>query len=229
VGANKCGVELGCVAYCGKSQIVSADGSMLSLASQDAEETLVASVQVGAPAPARATGFRPAAQQASHPAQAPLRIALASREFQDEAFMEERLRIIEASLLVMPESTYPAAGSDEVPLLFVTDDVVLDPGGLAAYRLRGVDLVVWKTGVEPPWQTAFARARALELRMYVITMDNSGRAFAVDPDGAVVCGTFGGYEIAGFTYDPARAQQTMVAPGTDVRAGLERAREHAQR
>ena len=49
------------------------------------------------------------------------------------------------------------------------------------------------------------------------------RAFAVDPDGAIVCGTFAGYELAAFTFEQARTTAWRVAPFTDVRAALERA------
>ncbi len=86
------------------------------------------------------------------------------------------------------------------------------------------DFAVWHTSYDPDWQVTFARARALELRMYLVVIDTQrSRAFAVDPDGAVICGTFDGYEIASFSYDPVRTAQTLVAPGTDIRLGLERA------
>lgn len=229
VAANKCGVELGCVAYCGKSQIIAADGSIVAFGAQDAPQTIAARVETGAPRASRTSCSNlelPPVQRSRHAA---VRIAIAPREFRDEAFMEQRLRMLEAELLVMPATTYPAPGNEEAPVLFVGDEIVLDPGGLAAHRLAGVDLAVWNTAIDLEWQAAFARARALELRMYVIVMDARGRAFSVDPDGSVTCGTFGDYEIAAFTYDPARSAQTVVAPGTDVRAGLERARNHAKR
>jgi hypothetical protein len=80
---------------------------------------------------------------------------------------------------------------------------------------------VWETAYEPEWQREFARARAVELRMYVVVIDASHRnAYAVDPDGNVVCGTFGGYDVASFAFDPDRARQTLVAPSTDVLDGL---------
>jgi predicted amidohydrolase len=108
------------------------------------------------------------------------------------------------------------------------DAQVLDPASLAGVRRHGVDFAIWRTSYEPQWQEKFARARALELRMYVVVFDEGrNRAYAVDPDGAILCGTFDGYEIASFTYDPARTAQTFVAPGTDVLAGLNRAALHA--
>ena len=227
VAANKCGVELGCVAYCGKSQIVSAEGTVIAVAAQAHEETILGSVEIGAQPSARRDLRTFSTTPVSSTRHTPVRIAIAAREFSAEAFMEERLRILEAELLVMPGATYPIAGSDEAPLIFVNDEIVLDPGALAAHRLAGVDFAVWNTELEGPWQSAFARARALELRMYIVVIDRNDRAYAVDPDGAILCGTFDGYEIASFTYDPERTKQTMVAPGTDVRAGLERAYDHA--
>jgi hypothetical protein len=59
--------------------------------------------------------------------------------------------------------------------------------------------------------------------MYVIVFDQRARrAFAVDPDGAVVAGTFDDYCMASFSLDPRRTMETTVAPGTDVADGLER-------
>jgi hypothetical protein len=48
------------------------------------------------------------------------------------------------------------------------------------------------------------------------------RAYAVDPDGAVIAGTFDGYHLASFTFDPRKASATVVAPRTDVAEGLDR-------
>ncbi len=227
VAANKCGVELDCVAYCGKSQIVDADGVVLAMASQDSEETLYASIAVGPPRTSRRELPSLSPVNRDGRVRKPVRIAISREELQTERYMEERLRILEAELLIMPQSTYPAAGNDDAPVLFVGDDTMYDPAGLVAARLGGADLAVWTTQADESSQAAFARTRAIELRMYVITIDAANRAFAVDPDGAVICGTFGDYAMASFTYDPAKADQTLVAPGTDVRAGLQRASAHA--
>lgn len=220
VAANKCGVELGCVAYCGKSQIVSADGTLAAIAPQHADAVLTASVELPQARATRAPLAQIATEIAPRAA-APIRVALCAHETDDER-LRDRLRILEASLLV---SAGPQASpkSDFTPLL-LHDDRVLDPGFLAAHRLAGWTFAVWQTQLDPQWQVTFARARALELKMYLAVIDSARRrAFAVDPDGAVICGTYDGYEIASFTYDPARTEQTLVAPGTDVRAGLERA------
>jgi hypothetical protein len=65
--------------------------------------------------------------------------------------------------------------------------------------------------------------------MYLIVLDAAHhRAYAVDPDGTLLCGTFGDYEIASFAYDRAKTRQTAVAPGTDVLEGLQRAHAHAR-
>jgi hypothetical protein len=59
------------------------------------------------------------------------------------------------------------------------------------------------------------------LRAYVVVFDTPRRrAFAVDPDGAVLCGTYGAFELAAFTFDRGRTDAWRVAPATDVREAL---------
>ena len=213
VAANKCGTELECVAYCGKSQIVAADGTLLAIAPQDAEETIESQIEIGAAKPYRATMSAEALPPSVERAR---RIAITPRAAREGD--AQILRILEADECIY--GTHAAA---------VDDDRFLDPAGLVSSRVAGCTLAVWRTHFDPHWQVTFARARALELRMYVVVIDTArARAYAVDPDGSIVCGTFDGLEIAGFVYDPQRARQTAVAPGTDVLQGLERAAAHAQ-
>ncbi len=69
----------------------------------------------------------------------------------------------------------------------------------------------------------FARTRAAELRAYVVVFDSPRRrAFAVDPDGAVVCGTFGAFELAAFTFER-RAHRRMEGCAGDRRTRRSRA------
>lgn len=212
IAANKCGVELHSVAYCGKSQIVAADGTPLALASQDRAETLIAQIEITATHAPRWHGVAPVLDAMPD---AQLRIAITPCE--PKPGDGEVLRILEADRLIHAQT--PA----------VDDELVLDPAGLTSLRLSGSTLVVWRTSYDPQWQVSFARARALELRIYVVVIDASRqRAYAVDPDGTVMCGTYGEYEVAAFTFDPAKTRQTAVAPGTDVLAGLQRAQEHAR-
>ncbi len=221
VAANKCGVELGCVAYCGKSQIVAADGTVAAVASETSPEILAASGELGAGAPLRATRISP--PSVGHASDRTVRIAITADE--SPANEKELLEILEAAALISPET----AASAMPQAACVSDDVVHDPGGLAAYRLAGSNLAIWLTQESDGWQVPFSRTRAVELRMYLIVLDTkSKRAYAVDPDGAIVCGTYGDYRIASFTFDPARTRQTLVAPGTDVLQGLERAHAHAR-
>ena len=218
VAANKCGVEMQSVAYCGKSQIISADGTLTAIASENEPEILTAEIDVGSAQPNRAGDIHVPWSAARMETATRLAISM------DESFAGDAglLGVLEAAALLTPET---AAG--HAPC--VSDEVVFDPGGLAAYRLAGSDLAIWQTRSSNPWQLSFARARAIELRMYVIVFDlKSRRAYAVDPDGQIVCGTFGEYKVASFTFDPVRAAQTLVAPGTDVLAGLERAHAHAR-
>ena len=220
LAANKCGVERGCVAYCGKSQIVNADGSIAAIASQETQASLFAEIVLETPRPNRAPAHEFSSTGAPREA---LRIAITARAAHaDDA---ETLRILEADALIAPGGVRPAA---RISYPVVDDATVLDPGGLAQLRLTGGTFAVWQTSYDPQWQVTFARTRALELRMYLVVIDEARRrAYAVDPDGTVVCGTFDGYEIASFAYDPARTEQTFVAPGTDVREGLRRAALHA--
>ena len=114
---------------------------------------------------------------------------------------------------------YP--GPSDVAL--VDDEAVLDPRALVAPRLDGARLFVWRTASEAAWVAPFARTRAAELRAYVIVLDSPRRrAFAVDPDGAVVCGTFAGFDVAAFGFERARTDAWRVAPATDVREALVR-------
>lgn len=213
VAANKCRVELGCVAYCGKSQILRADGTIGALASQDRDETVVAQIELREPHPHKSTS---SAAVQSGIAPRIQRVAITPRQPRDGD--ETLARILEADVLLY--------GSGDIA--HYHDEHVLDPAALAAVRRHGTDFAIWRTSYEPEWQERFARARALELRMYIVVIDEArNRAYAVDPDGAIVCGTFDGYEMASFTYDPARTAQTFVAPGTDVLAGLNRAALHA--
>lgn len=221
VAANKCGVELGCVAYCGKSQIVSADGTLAAIASETEPAIVAAAIELGERKPLRAGALSP--PRVANQNDTSVRIAITAD--QKPANAKELLAILEAGVLILPE-TAPSALPQAV---CVSDQVVHDPGGVAAYRLAGFELAIWLTQSEDPWQVPFARARALELRMYVVVLDTrSKRAYAVDPDGALVCGTYGDYRIASFTFEPARTRQTLVAPGTDVLQGLERAHAHAR-
>jgi predicted amidohydrolase len=218
IAANKCGIELQSVAYCGKSQIVAADGSIVALASETDPEILCSEIALAAPQPRRTSEFRAPSNAVRNDRM--LRLAISM----DESFAgdAELLGILETTAILTPATAAERTVS-------VSDDVVFDPGGLAAYRLAGVDLAAWTTHVNDEWQISFARARSVELRMYLVVFDlKAARAYAVDPDGQIVCGTFDTYKVASFTFDPARTRQTLVAPGTDVLAGLERAHAHAR-
>jgi hypothetical protein len=101
---------------------------------------------------------------------------------------------------------------------------MLDPRALPGPRLAGVRLFVWHASIAARWVVPLARTRAAELRAYVVVLDTLvRRAFAVDPDGAVICATFGAFELAAFSFDRARTSAWTIAPHTDVRAALERA------
>jgi predicted amidohydrolase len=215
VAANKCGVEARSVAYCGKSQIVSADGSVVAFASQTDEVNLRATVAIG-PSIVRSGGAIPSVTRMRGAAlPAATRIAIASHA---DAQLATLAAVADADLVLDPRAR---PDSDDIAL--VDDEAVLDPRALVGPRLDGARLFVWRSTIEAPWVVPFARTRAAELRAYVVAFDTlRRRAFAVDPDGAVLCGTFGAFELAAFAFDRSRMESWRVAPSTDVREGLVR-------
>jgi len=215
VAANKVGVEARCVAYCGKSAIVAADGSFVARADQDSETTLRGTVAIGPPFISRAAAAAEI-ERGSDPLELPdsLRIAIAVRH---DPALHALAAVADADLVLDPHA-HPV--SQEVGL--VQDEAMLDPRALVGPRLAGVRLFVWHASIAARWVVALARTRAAELRAYVVVLDTlDRRAFAIDPDGAVICGTFPGFDVAAFTFDRARTAAWTIAPHTDVRAALE--------
>jgi predicted amidohydrolase len=219
IAANKCGSELGMVAYCGKSQIVDSRGEIAAMAGERAPETIRAIVTLD--------GERPRRAVLTHPPSAPrndraLRLAISLERLPND--IDERLELLDDAHALSPfDDARRAALERSFPVAFVSDELILDPAGLVAYRRAGYAVIAWTTEMGTPWSERLARARALELRLYLTVFDRSaGRAFAVDPDGTVIAGTFDGYRLASFAFDPRKVNDTTVAPGTDVREGLER-------
>jgi predicted amidohydrolase len=221
VAANKCGSELGMVAYCGKSQIVDASGEVVALADERRPQALHAEIALERKAPPRSSVL-------AHPAARPETVRRALRlgiSFDPlPADIDARLELLDDDYALSPLDSARLAALDQVvPLASVTDDFVLDPAGLVGYRRAGYRLIVWTSDVTSPWLERLARARALELRLYLVVFAAaSRRAFAVDPDGTIVAGTFDGYRLASFAFDAQKTAQTEVAPATDVDEGLAR-------
>ncbi|GAC1415125.1 MAG: hypothetical protein NVSMB5_03960 [Candidatus Velthaea sp.] len=215
VAANKVGTEARSVAYCGKSAIVAGDGSFVQRAPQDEEVTLRGTVAVG-PSIALRAAAPPAVARGHEPAALPemLRIAIA---FKADPALHALAQTADAGMIVDPHvrpQSFEAA--------IVEDEAMLDPRALVGPRLEGVRLFIWHASIGAGWVVPFARTRAAELRAYVIVLDTLAlRAFAVDPDGSVVCGTYNGLEVAAFAFERHRTDAWVVAPFTDVRAGLQ--------
>lgn len=221
IAANKCGSEQRMVAYCGKSQIVDASGNVLAIASEREAETVKGVIVTGEGRPFRTALAHPSPRATDF--DAPMRVAMTTSHLPDD--IDRRLETLDDSHIISPGDADRFSALDHaLPTASVSDEQVFDPAGLVAYRRAGYRLAIWTTHREAsPWTTAIARARALELRMYVVVLDcHAKRAFAVDPDGAVIAGTFGDYDFASFSLDPRRTIETAVAPGTDISDGLER-------
>jgi predicted amidohydrolase len=218
VVANKCGVELSSVAYCGKSQIVDAFGNVVAIAGEREPEVLEADITIGAN-PHRCELPAPASRP--QPGNTALRVAFA---FEDASLDVARaVRFLGANAVVTPQRGVAELDA-LLPAVAVSGEDVYDPAFLSAYRLAGYRAFVWSARDDSGWTESFARARALELRMYGVVFDDvAERAFAVDPDGTIVAGTYDDYRLAAFSLDPRRTAETTVAPETDVLEGLARA------
>ncbi len=219
VAANKCSSELGMVAYCGKSQVVDSRGEIVAIAGEREPEILQASI---------ALGDGPTRKRLPH---LPSRVAVADRVVRLAISfdplpedVDDRLELLDDAYALSPHDRQRAALLDSaLPVAWVHDDLVLDPAGLVVHRRAGYSLICWSTDLGAPWSERLARARALELRLYMIVFDSSlCRAFAVDPDGTIVAGTFDGYQLASFSLDARKTAETAVAPGSDVGEALER-------
>jgi predicted amidohydrolase len=219
VAANKCGAELGMVAYCGKSQIVDGRGEAIAIAPEREAATLKAVVSVGEERPKRAAAADVAPRGTA--LEQPTRVGISLDAYSD---LDLRLELLDDAYFLSPHHGERFAALDHVlPSIGVGDEAIADPGTLVSFRRAGYRVAVWAAGARSEWTERIARARALELRMYVIVFDGGAdRAYAVDPDGTIVAGTFGDFRLASFVLDPRKTVETTVAPGTDIFEGLER-------
>lgn len=221
VAANKCGSEQGMVAYCGKSQAIDASGAVVAMASEREPETIAATLAIGEGRPYRTTPLELSARGALRTS--PFRVAISATRLPVD--IDHRLETLDDAFVLAPPfgGERFAALDAAVPVAAVSDDEMRDPGGLVPYRRAGYTLAAWEARRHSSWTEPLARARALELRMYVVVADAANdRAFAVDPDGVVVAGTFDDYRLASFSLDPRKTIETTVAPGSDVAGALER-------
>jgi predicted amidohydrolase len=215
VVANKAGIEARSVAYCGKSQIIAADGTVVARASQDEETILHATVAVGPPIVDLSAEPPAVVRLSGDPLPESARIAIA---WHADPELRALAAVADAGLVIDPHDQ-PASAD----VALVDDEAMLDPRALVAPRLDGVRLFVWRASIAANWVLPFARTRAAELRAYVVVFDSPlRRALAIDPDGTVVCGTFDRLELAAFAFDRRRTDAWRVAPETDVREALVR-------
>ncbi len=215
VAANKVGVEYGSVAYCGKSAIVDADGIFLARGSERDEETIHGRITIGARSGAkRATIVTPPGA----PLPASLRIAITPENPGATRTSLDRYALLaDATLVIGPEANL--GGFGEIGIVRGGD--LWDPAALVEPRLAGTRVFVWHADTLPEWTTRLARTRAAELRAYFVVFDAiADRAFAVDPEGVVMCGTFDDFRVAAFTFDRTRTEAWNVAPHTSVADGL---------
>lgn len=205
VAGNKCGGEDDMVLYCGKSQIVAATGAVMEMASQHQPGLVCATVTLGDVLPQRTAFDAPAPMAVREGAE---RIAFSMRG--EPSDLARRLNILDAQRFIAPGDGHA-----------LDAQWALDPAFLVSYRTAGGRLAILDARESPPWLELVARARAAELRMYVLVFDHSlDRAYAIDPDGVIIAGTTPDLPIATVPIDYARTALTYVAPGTDVAQGL---------
>jgi predicted amidohydrolase len=239
VVANKAGTEQQSVAYCGKSSIIAADGTFVARAGELEETILYGEIELGGARPLRGPQLDVPRERPANVRRARFAIATAANADDVSNLARRAAQAGAAGLIALgagasaqtelatldaPRSLHGVARIGGVTFGIVDDATIEDPAGLVAARLAGVDAFCWISERETAWQTELARARAAELRAYVavVSARAGGRAFACDPDGAVICGTFGDFRVAAFLYDAERTAATLVAPQTDVLEGLRR-------
>jgi predicted amidohydrolase len=227
VVANKCGVEAQSVAYCGKSAIIDASGDFIARAGERDEEIVSGTVTIHEQRErefeearfARATTS--VAQEHDAPVRSRARIAFAFASSDVTSLVQLAAQADADAFIVLGETGEAYGASSGLRFANVAPNAFREPRGLVHARLGGIDLFICRTDGDPDWSVRFARTRAAELRAFIVCFDaERERAFAVDPDGVVVAGTFGEFRLAAFVYDSARANATMVAPRTDVLEGL---------
>jgi len=231
--ANKVGVELGSVLYCGKSSLVAADGTLVARGGERDEETIVGTLELAPEREPRGPAVEPMTSGATSTTERARVAFTAECDGAELTWLAHAAALADADVALAPaacpglptlvaaapEGRIAAAG---VAALVVDAARAARPRGLVAERLAGIDLFVILGPSTDPWTIRIARTRASELRAYVVVLDPGRAALAIDPEGVPMAGTFGDYRIAAFAYDRARTAATGVAPFTDVAEGLRR-------
>ena len=133
VAANKCGSELGMVAYCGKSQIVDSCGEIVALASEREPQTLVASIALRTALPRR-TALEAVKARKSR-LDRTIRLAISFDPLPDD--IDERIELLDDVCALSPDDRERLAALDRMlPVASVDDELVLDPAGLVAFQSR---------------------------------------------------------------------------------------------
>ncbi len=208
VAANKAGGEADIARYCGKSAILAADGSILARASERTEETIFATVEIGAPNAfirPRALALPGGAPSAAMPARR--RVAVA---YDAASVTEPARRFLDAL--------------DSIADAWEIDDAALaSPLALVEARLHGMRVFRCESDLERSWCERFTRARCAELRCYgVVVHRPSAEIFAVDPEGTILTSSSSQQPVVSFAIDIARTEIGELAPSSDALATLAR-------
>jgi predicted amidohydrolase len=217
--ATKVGVEAGVAAYCGRSQVVAADGTVLAMASARDPELLVVDVAVPAtpisPVPRRPFLERPQVNPTTHRDTA--RVAVLTHDDLLPAVEGHGCRLVAGPGGILVQRDVCAVVLDGGAAL------VPEPAREAA--LNGEEVLVWLArDVRADWIEAVARTRAAENRVFVACWrdPDDGGPFIVSPEGRVVARAprrGARFAVAADCLFAAAADKAM-APGTDAFATI---------
>lgn len=218
IAATKVGTEAGVCTYSGRSQIISADGTVVAIASATDAEVLVGEVDV----PDTALRPHPPVELPATPVAPPLRPGHAYCVVVSEAALIPSLVGHGAQLVVGPAGVVEAV---DVAVDVVVGDAMVDPYVARAAAMRGAEFVVWiATDASTPYVEEVALARAMENRIFVPVWRDaaSGGPFIAGPSGRLLASTphpDRPYAV-GAQCLLAEAATKQMAPGTDAWAGV---------
>ena len=222
VVANKVGSEFESVLYCGKSQAVAADGTMIACASQHSPETVIVELALDSrPAPVRSIPLALAPPQYAE--RTAIRIAVTRRLTTEQRKVADWCDVdivISADALPQQTTVLPLLPGNLAGIV-LPDDALRDPGYLVDVRLAGYDFFIWQPQtVAAPWIMPLARTRAIELRAYIVVFVSAERLAVIDPQGSIVAGSTAALRMPQFVFDPAQTLATTIVPHTDITQGL---------
>ena len=234
--ADKCGSELGCVHYAGRSQIVTPSGTIAALADPDSPGLIVADLRRGDArpvvvplSPEDQASLRTSGGATTIGKDIPPRIWLGIYQSApgkaDDSLALQALRVQGVHVIIRTGMTAAAARRALAEAHAVRSSVFVGgtlfaPEPARAAALRGADLLLWLRPPKSHLLLETARTRAMENRVYVALCTLARRdqtTCMVGPDGNVIASALTGTP-SGFVavVDTLGARRKEVVPGTQT-------------